>query len=438
MIELKPFQQEAVDFVVSRSGAAVFAEQGTGKTYITGGVIRALWSDDFAGLVVVPLANVETTWVRTLERFEIPHHRTWKSFRDAGYRGLLLLHYEMVRGNLVKRLVKRHWTLVVYDESQRLKKRSSKASRAAGRFKNVDHRLALSGTPVEQAPQDLWAQLRFAAPDVLGTRWTDFDERYLRPTGFMGYKRKFRQELFDKFLSRIKPAIYRVRKDEVLDLPPLTFKLWPVTMLGRQDKLYRAIERDGVATVDGHEIICDLEVTRVVRLQQIAGGFVRNDDGDSIRVGSAKLRRLRAIARLEDWPIVVFTKYAEELEDAVAGLQSMGMRVGVVSGNTRKQRTATVEKFQAGHYDALVCQIRAGGVGLDLFQACVGVVYSTTFSSIDFDQAIARLHRNGQTRPVRFWLMPVSNTIDTTIQLVIATKRKVAEAVLDDHRTRRR
>lgn len=440
------FQAEAVDFAVSQPGVAMLCEQGTGKTFIASGVIERLVASRAASthLLVVLLANVETTWERALAQLDgVSVHRDWPSFRDsrAPHR-ILLMHYEAFRGKVVARIIRKPWTSVIFDESHRLKKRSSKASRAAARFRQVDHRLVLSGTPVEQAPQDLWAQLRFAAPDVLGRSWEEFSGKWLRPCGFMGYDREFKWKLLPKFLRRIAPVVFRVTKGEVLSLPPVVRVRERVPLLGEQARVYEDLIRDGVTRLAcGRRIVCDMAITEMVRLQQITGGFIR-DDGDSFHLGDAKRRRLGVVLRREHarhGPVVVFCNFAEEIDVAVSVAVGLfgAERVGVLRGKTRKTRSATIDAFQAGDLDVLVSQVRAGGVGVDLFRSCVVVFYSLPHSSIYEDQAISRLHRNGQTRAVRIVTLLAVNTVDELIASALQVKRTVSQQVLDDHRKKR-
>lgn len=435
--QLYPFQKEAANFAASRSGSALFLEQGCGKTWITAGLIEQLMSRSFSGLLIVPLSNIQTTWETLLKRLPLRICRTWEAFKAASVPRVLLLHYEAVH-RLIKRLRKQAWTLVVYDESQRLKGRGTKASRDAAKFKDVKHRVILSGTPVEQAPQDLWAQFRFALPDVLGTRWADFAGQWLMKTGYMGYKWKFVQSRLPRFLRVIHPHILRVRKQEVLDLPPLTLHRSPLDLTGEQARVYADLENDYYTRVGGRDVIADLEITQLVRLQQVCGGFVKTDPvrdesrGLDVTVGTAKVDWLRTfLTKNGDWPVVIFCKYRQEILRCVAVLAQLGISYNIIHGKNRKERSSIVRKFQAGVYRALVCQIKTGGVGIDLFRASVAVFYSLTFSSIDFDQAVCRLHRHGQTRPVQVFLPYVRNTVDESIFDRILSKQLVAQQVLE-------
>lgn len=454
--KLYPFQTTAVEFCLEREGAAIFCEQGTGKTYISASLVERLIHPTFMALLIVPLANIETSWVKTLNLIKKNHIcicRTYEEFnKDKGYARVLLIHYEAVRP-IIKKIRKLPWDLIIYDESQRLKARGSKQSRDAARFVYGHRRVVLSGTPIDSSPMDMWAQFRFAVPSLFGERFKDFKEEYLKETGYMGYKLAFRPEKMEQFRQLIAPYVHRVLKSEVLDLPPLEYKRVGVDLFGEQARVYRELEEDMCVEIGPHTVTCDMAITQVIRLQQVTGGFVRADPTEAqmwealeqqrlrrsknirvkstiVALGRAKLRKLRTILSHVEHPVVVFCKYTAECLSIAGMCEEMGLRVGVIRGKTKKHRTGIVEAFQAGEYDTLICQIKAGGVGLDLQRAHVGVMYSPTFSFIDFDQAVCRLHRNGQSKRVTIFLLFAKNTVDEEIYAALLSKRKVTRTVL--------
>lgn len=415
---------------MTREGSALFFEQGTGKTWIIMGVIERLietLNRHVKVLLIVPLSNFDSTWGKLLdEHFGENEHRL----------SYVLYNYEQVPKN-IKWLRKAKWDLVVYDESQRLKDRGGLASRTAKKLAgSATKRIILSGTPIEQAPQNLWAQLRFAAPECFGTRWKDFEDQYLSRTGYMGYKRKFRPERLEAFLARLKPYAIRLKKEDVLKLPPMKVKRVPVVLLGRQRQVYDQLETDMVTTIEGRDITADLAITLTVKLQQVCNGFLYTDDGSLVAVGRAKLRRVITLIHRADKPVVVFFKYREDLRQLQNALGNY--RLGVISGRTRKTNSATIEAFQRADIDVLLCQIKSGGVGIDLYRAHHAIFYSMTFSSIDYEQALARLHRIGQNQPVTIWVLYAQNTVDAEIISSILEKRSVSEAILTRLVQRRR
>jgi SNF2 family DNA or RNA helicase len=380
---------------------------------------------------------------------------------------VILLHYEAVPPHIKKLRKLVRFTLIVYDESQRLKNRQSIASRTAMKFHDsAFFKLALSGTPMDEQPQELWAQFRFLNNEVFGTRWADFEEHFLVPldedeiyrkTGVrlsevrkgsfrwkkaLRYiqiakrKRPFDDAKMPEFLDRIKRYTVHVRADDVLDLPPLELIPSPVTLRGRQRAIYEALEYDAVA--ETINTTAALKVTKIGKLQQVCGGYVIDDEGEVHEVGRAKIRRVISIVRdhtnqiVSRHPIVIFARYREEVSALIRELILHTPRVASITGTTKKQdRPKIVQAFQNGKFDVLVCQIRTGGVGIDLFRADTGIMFSPTHSWIDFGQAIKRLHRRGQTKPVRFYLVYAEGTIDAEIYAALQAKDKVTSRVLN-------
>lgn len=466
--QLDDYQQDAVEFCLDVQTAGLFFEQGTGKTWIAGGVIEALVSPTFAGLLVVPLANLESSWVKFLTK-QLPQVtlcRTWDSFKAAPFPKLLLQHYEALKAKrYIDKLARFKWSFVGYDEAQRLKNRSSLESRNAAKLRKfAPYRLILSGTPIEENPSDLWAQFRFLAPEVLGTVWKDFEARFLepiddelitrfkeaRPQSFKwklmlkqiriaSGRRAFDFEKLDEFLGLVSPYCLRVTKD-VLKLPPMSVQPVGIRMFGRQRALYEQLARDMVAPIDSESrITTPLRITQVGRLHQICGGFATDDEGYVHEVGRAKLRKLRSIVRREQHkgPIVIFCRYLAEvfaLEDELIGDHPT---LKTLTGRNRKERGPLIESFQEGEISVLICQIKTGGVGIDLFRSCVAIFYSTTYSFIDFEQALARVHRRGQTKPVTIYVLVVWDTIDHEIYSAILAKRRITSRVLINFERRR-
>lgn len=456
------YQREAVEFALAHDGSALFLDQGTGKTWCSAAVIErvmamAAGTSKTDVLLVVPLANIDTTWARTLARVRgLVVCRDWESFKAAaGSHRCLLVHYEGAP-RIIKRARKHPWNLIIYDESQRLKARATKQSKVAeqltwvrgknARVINPDcKRIILSGTPIESNQIDLWAQFRFALPNVLPRRWATFERRWCKPTGYMGYKLKFKNERMPAFLKLIGPHIFRVRRMDVLDLPPLKVIDVPVELLGDQARAYRDLEKRMTTIVGGREVTADMAITQLVRLQQVTGGFVRTNptiediervrgtkrrpQGKIVHVGRAKVRKLKTLVAREDKPLVIFCRYRAEVRLIDQALENY--RVAILTGKTKKKyRAGILDAFQRGKYDVIVCQVRVGGVGIDLFRAHVAVIYSTTHSFIDYDQAIARIHRHGQLHACRILRLRALNTVDEEIYDAVSSKRKVSNRTL--------
>lgn len=470
--KLDPYQKNGVDFALEVRTAALLFEQGTGKTWICGGIIEALISDSFEGLLVVSLANLETTWVEFFNDHlpQLNLCREWDTFKAAPSPKLFLTHYEGMRKKGMPERVRRRgdrMTFIGYDESQRLKNRTSLDSRVAAKLRACGkYRVILTGTPIDENPAELWAQFRFLREDVFGDTWADFEDTFFEPLtdkqlslkerlgevtpgsarwhmmmqqyGRLTSKRAFDFDKLDDFLDLVEPYAMRVTK-EVLNLPPLNLHRVPLAMFGEQRRVYQDVAGDMVTTLGDTRLTTPMRVTQLGRLHQICGGYVPDDDGNMHEVGRTKMRRLLQLVAAKRKPIVVCCKYRTEIEEVVAELGAAGYDVAAIHGGVKKkERPSIIQAFQRGRYDVIVVQERTGGVGIDLFKSSVAIVYSLTYSRIDFEQFLARVHRRGQEFTVDVYLLYVAGTVDEDVYEAILRKDRITKKVLIELEQRRR
>jgi SNF2 family DNA or RNA helicase len=184
---LRRHQRRGVEAIVSTNGFAALFAQRTGKTWVTGVVLTIERGDSLDVLLVGPLTNLESTWGKFL-REHLPWysvHRDLKSYdahrkKYPNKHRILLLNPEQVTP-IRDKLRRRKWDRFIWDEAQRLKNRTSQSSRDAAHIaKSAKRRLALTGTPMDLDPKDLWAIMRFVQVDVLGDRWGDFEDYFLQ------------------------------------------------------------------------------------------------------------------------------------------------------------------------------------------------------------------------------------------------------------------
>lgn len=455
--QLRPLQKKAVEFVVEVKTAALFFKQRLGKTWISLGVIERLDLD--YSLLVVPLTNKETTWQATIAE-KLPQFECFtdlESFdiarKDGRKRLILVVHYEQMV-SIIKKLCKRPWSFVSIDEAHRLKDRTSRQSKAAARLSRCEYKLILTGTPLEQKPQDCWAQFRFLLPVLFGTRWADFEEKYIEPpsidldeinprTGKPKYprgsmrwkkalfavkierkKRKFKKDMLPEFVRLLKPYAWR---EELKSPEPIMTIEW-VRMYGYQRQLYDTFQKKSIATLpDGTTLKAELAAVKKVKLHQICGGIVLDDDRNEHEVGRAKLRKTLSVVKKNGGPFVIFCHHTAEINSLLEELKG---RIGVISGKHKKTRAQTQRDFQAGKLDGLICQVRSGSVGVDLFRAKYLIVHSTTYSLIDFDQLIARIRLPDQTEPTRIFLILVRDSVDEDKYSMIVEKDHEVGAIL--------
>jgi superfamily II DNA or RNA helicase len=407
-------------------------------------------------LLIVPLTNKQTTWQKKLAQLvpQVPTHTPTRTKRTALLaalkafeEGVFLVHFEGYC-SIAKQLRRRDWDLIIVDEAHRAKDRNSLFSRRLAFLR--DHcarKIILTGTPIDEEPQDLWAQFRFLAVEVFGDRWKDFDEEYMEQPpefdfnkfgrGSVRLKRAlmkhrilksrlgFDWSKFDQFISKIKDYCWF---EELPGAKP-NFHVIKTKMYGYQRRVYDDLKTRGVVHLkDGARIKPDNEAVKRVKLLQITSGFLYDEEKEVHWIGRAKLRELLILLRKVKLPVPVFCLYRPEIEELEKILPG---RVGVLSGKVKgEDRVKVQERFQAGKLDYLLCQTRTAGVGIDLYRAKSLVVLSSNQSSIDFDQLISRIRLPDQTEPVDIYLILVQETVDEDRQVdVFGKNRRVLKAM---------
>ena len=410
------------------------------------------------------LTNKLSTWRVLVEKYlpEIPTFLNLDAFLDTEARKkVLIVHYDELPA-LCDDLLKVKWDLVVVDEGQRIKDRTSLGSRILAKFRHFPKRLLLSGTPIDKNFAQVWAQMRFAAPECFGTAWKDFEKEYmnvrqislkgLRPNSvawiqtikrnmILRSQATFKEEKKKQFLDRLSRFAFRMGSEH-LELPGVIEHFEAVCMDPKQALLYETMERDLVVTIKGRTIIAPMPMTLQTKLHQITGGFIFDEEGNPVKVGSAKLTWLHnALTKLEP-PIVVFCRYRPELDEVEKLLKKLFITVERLDGTVKdtpkvKKRTQLLLRFQKGLIDGLACQVKTGGTGIDLFRSHNAVLFSRSFSFIDYDQVKKRFDRRGQKSVVHLFVPFVPDTIDEDITTAISEKKQVHDVLMERLRRRK-
>ena len=436
--QLDPHQRRIAEKALKLKTIGIFAEQRTGKTWIAIAVIERLLHSGFEGLIVCPLTNKETTWIKHLNELipTVSICLTWDHFQHDRKSGpaILIIHYAML-DKLTRRLARRRWDIIIGDEVQAIKSRSSINSR---RFRQLryssEYKLGMTGTPMDKSAIDLWAIFRWIKPELLGDVWADFDEEYLTPTGFMGYKRKLRPSKERRLFKKLGPHIYRFTA-EAAGIRKARITRVPVTLGPQLRKYYDQMEQDLVLEAGGLEVAADLAITQIIKLHQICNGFIIDEDREVhwLKGVNRKRNRILKLVDREPTPTIIFCRFKQEiiaLEKELRGKYRVKILWGKIKDRKiKKHRTWLIEEFQRGELDVLLCQMKTGGVGLDLFSAETFIICSTNYSWIDFDQMMARTNYRGRKYRSHGYLVYSRATVDEDIILSVRNKEKITKRV---------
>ena len=322
------------------------------------------------------------------------------------------------------------WDMMILDEAHRTKTPGGKAAWGAYRLaKKARRKLLLSGTPMPHAPTDIYAQFRVLDPNIYGTSFLRFKKNYCIMGGFENrqvVKWINQDDLNSRFYSRA----YRVKKEDVLDLPEFMHETRSFDLSPTAAKAYRELETEFIAQIGTGEITVDNALVKLLRLSQLTGGFIKMDNGKQIIIDNGKIDVVKDIFEdLDDKePIVIFCQFTNEVQRVKQLAEKMNRPAGELSG-----RTNNLEEWQNGEVNVLAVQIRSGGVGVDVTRARYCIYMSTGCSLGDYEQSLARIHRPGQTRSVTYYHVIANNTVDEKIHRSLQAKKKVVEAILAEY-----
>ena len=461
-IKVRPYlhQQAAFDFACrkfgllpsdSRSrGVALLMEMGCGKTLTSIGIAGILYQFGLVNrvLVVAPLSILGVWDEEFSSMAAFPYSLTVlkgtgekkrQQIREVSGDGLqvLVVNYESAR-ILEKELLQYDADLIIADEGHKIKENRSKQSRAMHSLGDrASYRLLLTGTLITNKELDVFSEYRFLNSRVFGTSFYAFRNQYFDMVGYGNHIPRFRQWMLDDFLRRMHSIAYRVTKAECLDLPEVTEEVVPVALEPKAMKAYRELEQDSFTELKDGEVTAMNVLTKLLRLSQLTGGHVTDDDSGDHRISTAKLDALSDIldsAADQGQKAVVMARFVPELNDIEELLQKKKIPYAVVRGGV-KERAAEVARFQNDpECRVFVGQIAAAGLGITLTAANMMVFYSLDYSMSNFDQAKARIHRVGQTKRCHYIYLTCTGTVDRKVLRSLRSKVDLAKMLVDDYR----
>lgn len=441
-------QKDGIDLMTREPSAMLAFDMGTGKTRT---VIEFMHREQPRRTLIVAPKSVVPVWPREFEKVSSPFDvREFskggtavkaKEIRKAlesqnGKPLAVVINYDSVWRDRLKDLLRyTEWDLIVADESHKIKAHNSRCSRFMGLFANQHNarRVCLTGTPMPHSPLDVFGQYRFLRPDIYGTNYTWFKNRYCQtvtidlPTGgrfekIIGWVNQ--EELHDKFYS----IAMRVNKRYVLDLPPTMHTTVPVRLSDKAWKTYKEIENGFISYLEsGDAVTASNVLAKMVRMQQIASGFVVTESGGVADVDGSKADALADLVEGIDRPIAVFCKYHHTLDAIKEVAKKLKRPCRELSGRINE----IGGYWDAAENEVAAIQIQAGGVGIDL-TACADVVYyDQTWSLGEYDQSLARVDRPGQKSPVTYYHLLATGTIDEGIKRALEQRVDLITSILE-------
>jgi superfamily II DNA or RNA helicase len=462
--ELRPYQTEGLSWLCflqsNNLGGCLADDMGLGKTLQT--LALLMWnrerdpahetavptgqltlfgdgSTKRTTLIIVP-ASLCHNWYNEIKRFcpsmkALIHHGAGRRKTESHFSryDVVISSYHTVRQD-IEFLVTMNFFYVVLDESQHIKNPSSNIYRAVTRLR-AEHRLVLTGTPVENSLTDLWTQLSFVNPGLLGSL-TFFKREFAGPI-----EKNSAEEKEQQLKKIIQPFIMRRTKEMVVkELPPVTEQVIHCDMSDDQAAIYEkeksAVRNSILENIEavGLEKSAIMVLQGLMRLRQIANHPLLTDEGYD--GGSGKYEtvthNIESVVA-EGHKILVFSSFVKHLELFPAWLENRGIGYSMLTGSTHN-RESVIRSFRKDDMvKVFLISLKAGGLGLNLTEADYVFILDPWWNPASEIQALSRAHRIGQDRKVFVHRYISGDTIEEKIQRLQERKSKLAGTFIESN-----
>jgi SNF2 family DNA or RNA helicase len=459
-------QREAFDASAERVNFALLMDMGTGKTKVDIDSMALCFEKgiiDFA--IIVAPKGVIRNWVPEIaahlpERIEreivlwrpslSKAHR--KELRDlhenTGKMKFLLMNIEAFstkKGvDVAEFFVKKFKVFMTVDESTTIKNRQAKRTKAicsVGRGATM--RRILTGSPVTKSPMDLYSQMEFLSPDILGFKsYYAFQGRYAvvqrRSMGAHSFNQILGFQRLEELTETLDEHSFRVRKEDCLDLPDKVYMRREVELTTEQSEAYVQMKNLALARLDSGDLATTQNVlTQIMRLQQICLGSLTDDDGTVHPLKSNRQDALLDICDEIQGKAIIWATWTQDIRSIAKALRDrFGVEaVATLHGETPdSDRQQIVETFQDRQSELrfIVGHPKTGGYGLTLTAANTVIYYSNSYDLELRLQSEDRAHRIGQENKVTYIDLISPKTIDEKIVDALRNKIKIADLVLGE------
>ena len=432
-----PYQDYATQRILDQTNVGLLLDMGLGKSVITLTAIDALIYDYLAirrVLVIAPKKVAEATWQAEARKWDHLHRLTIATAlgsaqeRMAAIRAgadITIINRENVVWLVEALGIAWPFDMVVVDESSSFKNPSAKRFKALRRMlPRIARVVILTGTPAPNGLEDLWSQVYLLdRGERLGRYITHYRERYFDHNPWR-HEYKPKPGAFEAVQAKISDLCVSMKAEDWLQLPDLVIHDVPVALEGAGLKAYREMERTMVADVGGEEISATTAAALTGKLLQLCGGCVYDENGEAHHVHDAKLEALGELLEALGEPALLFYGYRHELP----GLE------GVLSGKRWRvlNTAADADAWNRGELDVLLAHPASCAYGLNLQDGGRHVIwYTLTWSLELYQQANARLYRQGQQKSVIVHRLLVQGGVDEDVAKALSGKDETQAALVE-------
>lgn len=436
------YQRFAIEKIIELPEAGLLMDMGLGKTSITLTAINSLMYDMFEVskvLVIAPKRVAEDTWTAEAGKWDhLQHLRISRVLGDQRERLAALAMeadiYVINRENVVWLVeqCRKTWPfdMIVVDEMSSFKSNQAKRFKALKQVRPLVTRfVGLTGTPAPNGLLDLWPQMYLIdRGERLGKNITGYRNRYFYPgksNGFVVYSYEPKPGAEEAIQQRIADICISMKAEDYLHMPELIVNDIPVYMDPAEVDRYQELEREKLMAVDGEQITALNAAAVYNKLLQMANGSVYTDDNTVVDIHSKKLEALAEILDTSNGqPVLVFYNFRHDYDRLMSAFKNYKPR-------TLRCQT-DIRDWNAGRVPLLLAQPASMGHGLNLQSGGHIIVwYGLNWSLELYQQANARLYRQGQKKGVIIHRLVTKGTVDEEVIKRLESKDVTQDSLLD-------
>lgn len=441
-MKFKPhdYQAHTTQFIIDHPESAIFLGMGMGKTISTLTAVNDLIRNRFETqkvLVIAPIRVARDTWPTEIDKWDhlagltvSPIIGTAKQREAAANRRADI--YTIGREN-IPWLVKHHgsrwpYDMVIIDELSSFKNPQAKRFKALKKVRpKIQRIVGLTGTPAPNSLLDIWAPFRLIDNGQrLGRYITHYRDQYFTPgrrNGTVVYNWNLRPGADQAIYDNIADITVSMRTTDYLQLPEATHQHITVQLPPKARKHIDTLKRDLVLDLDDDTIDAANAATLSLKLQQLSGGAIYNETGDNyITIHDEKIQALAELVDQAQGNTMLvcywFKHERDRILDAIPGARVLDTQQDFHDWNNGDIPVALIHPASAGHG----LNLQAGGH--------IMVWYTTPWSLELYEQANARLHRQGQTEPVSIIHIDTAGSIDQTVHQALTRKDTTQQALI--------
>ena len=443
-------QKDALKKCWNKEAFAIFAEMGTGKTKIALDNACILYNKGkIDRLLVIAPKGTYMNWVDQ----EIPTHipdyiekevLAWKptnsekykaelrKFREFDYKlKIFVMNVEAlstVKGLKQAGLFLIGKSMMIVDESTTIKNPQAKRTKnILALAKESKYRRILTGSPVTQSPMDLWAQMDFLDPEILGqSSFYAFRTKYavmITATAAGGthkYQKIVKFRNLKNLGEKVSPHSYRILKKDCLDLPEKSFVKREVELSDEQKQAYAEMKVNATTMLKGQSATALNVLTQLIRLHQITCGHMKTDEGEIINLKNSRLDELMQILGETTGKVIIWANYVHDIlniEKAIKNEYGPTSYCTYYGATKSEDRQKCIKKFQEPDNPVrfFIGNTQTGGYGITLTEASTVIYYSNNYDLEKRIQSEDRAHRIGQKNPVLYIDLVAKGTVDEKI-----------------------